>query len=167
MQSSRWTRYPFARVNQLRAAHLVKPGAGFFPSVEQSVFISAISALGGFRVKAVLVHRFQINRLYRAFVPSPRGALPSVPPPRPACGLLPRPLRGGGSHGDIRWNAAPGGGADAGFPKDREESASENQLDTGSSPGEAEDTPRSPPMLRWGDDHQNRYGGSTELEPRR
>ncbi|CVK32745.1 protein of unknown function [Methanoculleus bourgensis] len=44
-----------------------------------------------------------------------------------------RLARGGGSHGDIRWNAAPGGGADAGFPKDREESARENQLETGSS----------------------------------
>jgi len=76
--------------------------------------------------------------------PTGRGASPPPlslarrypqPPPRPACGLLPRPLRGGGSHGDIRWNAAPGGGADAGFPKDREESASKNQLETGSSPG--------------------------------
>ena len=60
MQSSRWTRYPFARVNQLRAAHLVKPGAGLLPSVEQGVFISAISALGEFEVKAVLVRRFSI-----------------------------------------------------------------------------------------------------------
>jgi hypothetical protein len=75
-----------------------------------------------------------MNRLYRAFVPSPaERSHPSPHPARPAASS-PAP-RGGGSHGDIRWNAAPGGGADAGFPKDREESASENQLETGSSPG--------------------------------
>ena len=67
--------------------------------------------------------------------PIPRGALPSVPNPARASRSSPAPTGGGGSHGDIRWNAAPGGGADAGFPKDREESASENQLETGSSPG--------------------------------
>lgn len=45
------------------------------------------------------------------------------------------PLRGEGSHGDIRWKAASGGGADAGFPKDQEESARENPFLTGSPPG--------------------------------
>src|SRR5688572_18673899 len=59
--------------------------------------------------------------------PSPTPPPPRAPPPPPP--------GGGGSHGDIRWNAAPGGGADAGFPKDGEESASKNQLETGSSPG--------------------------------
>ncbi|GLI47829.1 hypothetical protein MBOURGENBZM_26210 [Methanoculleus bourgensis] len=99
-------------------------------------------------MKAVLVHRFQMNRLYRAFVPSPAERSPPSPHPARPAASSPAP-RGGGSHGDIRWNAAPGGGADAGFPKDREESASKNQLETGSSPGEAKDTPRSPLTLRW------------------
>jgi hypothetical protein len=81
-----------------------------------------------------LVHRFRISRSYLAFVPSPTERSPPSPHPTRAAASSPAP-RGGGSHGDIRWNAAPGGGADAGFPKDREESASENQLETGSSPG--------------------------------
>jgi hypothetical protein len=57
---------------------------------------------------------------------------PSSPPPWsapiPIRPPTPPPPGGGGSHGDSRWNATPGGGADAGFPKDREESVSEKRV---------------------------------------
>ncbi len=76
-----------------------------------------------------------MNRPYRALVPSPTERSPSSPHPARTSRSSPAPARGGDSHGDIRWAAAPGGGADAGFPKDREESARENQLETDSSPG--------------------------------
>ena len=60
---------------------------------------------------------------------------PATPTP-PALRAPPPPLpRGGGSHGDSQWEAVSGSGADASFPKDREESAGENRLETGSSPG--------------------------------
>jgi len=59
--------------------------------------------------------------------PSPTPpALRAPPPPPPG---------GEGSHGDIRWKAASGGGADAGFPKDQDESVRENPFLTSSPPG--------------------------------
>ncbi len=55
--------------------------------------------------------------------------------PHPARPSASSPTRGAGAvRGDIRWEAVPGSSADVGFPEDREESASENQLETGSSP---------------------------------
>ena len=80
--------------------------------------------------------------------PSPTPPALRAPPPHLRCScsgptaLMLRPYgpshptpRGEGSHGDIRWKAASGGGADAGFPKDQEESARENPFLTGSPPG--------------------------------
>jgi len=55
--------------------------------------------------------------------------------PHPARPSVSSPTRGAGAvRGDIRWEAVPGSSADVGFPEDREESASENRLETGSSP---------------------------------
>jgi hypothetical protein len=69
-------------------------------------------------VRVPLAHRFQMNRPYRAFVPSLTERSPPSPPPRPRCALLPRPLPGARAvRGDTRWKAVPGSGIDAGFPK--------------------------------------------------
>ncbi len=76
-------------------------------------------------VRVPLAHRFQMNRPYRAFVPSSQSA--SSPPPRftqwnalrfsvsTACVSSPRPPRR--CRGDTRWKAVPGSGIDAGFRK--------------------------------------------------
>jgi hypothetical protein len=75
-----------------------------------------------------LVYRFQNNRPYQAFVPSPMERSPPSPPPRPLPGAR-------AVMAISREKPCPGSGVEAGFPEDREESARENRLETGSSPG--------------------------------
>ena len=67
--------------------------------------------------------------------------------PHPARPSVSSPTRGAGAvRGDIRWEAVPGSSADVGFPEDREESASENRLETGSSPVPPRFLPGSSPV---------------------
>ncbi len=88
-----------------------------------------------------LVHRFQMNRPYRAFVPSPTERSPPATPTPPALhpgGIpirfsgTPHPARatrsspapptgGEGSHGDTRGKAVPEDGAGGGFPEGSDE----------------------------------------------
>jgi hypothetical protein len=83
------------------------------------------------RQDRTLVHRFQNNRPYLAFVPSPTERFPLSPPPRPRFALLPRPLPGARAVMAIsRGKSCSGSGADAGFPGERESGP-----ESGSSPG--------------------------------
>jgi hypothetical protein len=113
-----------------------RPGVRGFNGVQTGNQITRIAMLSPQRAGCVpqgnlkglgrwVVHRCQNNRPYLAFVPSPWSA-PLRPPTPPALRVPSPPPAGAGAVMAISGGTLfPGGGADAGFPKDREESASE------------------------------------------